>query len=236
LHEDQRLSAIDLNEKKSMNTHLHVIEAYANLYDYTKNPVVKERVENLLEIFTTHIINAKNKHFNLFFDEKWNLKSDKVSFGHDIEGSWLLLEAAEAIHSEKWIRKMKQIALEMAEATLEGVDLDGGLKYEYFPGFHEDGEKEWWTIAEAVIGFYNAWELSENPVYLEKSKGMWEYLKQYFIDKKRGEWFYRIDKDHNPVPGYLKVSLWKCPYHNSRMCMEMMRRLDKSSFKTRNEG
>jgi len=232
LHEDQRLSAIDMNEKKSMNTHLHVIEAYANLYDYTKNPIVKERVENLLEIFSSHIINSETNHFNLFFDEKWNLKSDKVSFGHDIEGSWLLLEAAHAIHSEKWIKRMKTHAVEMAEASLQGIDADGGLKYEFFPGIHEDGEKEWWTLAEAVIGFYNAWEISGNKPFLQKSIGMWDYLKKYFIDERKGEWYYRIDKNHLPVGSYPKVSLWKCPYHNSRMCMEMIRRIDKSSFKT----
>ncbi len=235
LHEDQRLSSIDLNEKKSMNTHLHVIEAYANLYDYTQNPVVKERVENLLEIFSKHIIHSETSHFNLFFDEKWNVKSDKVSYGHDIEGSWLLLEAAEAIKSEKWIHKMKIHALKMAQASFDGIDGDGGLKYDYEPGQQDEGEKEWWTLAEAVIGFYNAWELSGNPIYMEKSLGMWDYLKKHFIDRKKGEWFYRIDKNQIPVSSYSKISLWKCPYHNSRMCMEMIRRIDKSSFKTLNE-
>jgi mannobiose 2-epimerase len=235
LHEDQRLSAIDMNEKKSMNTHLHIIEAYANLYSYTQNPIVKERVENLLEIFSTYIINSKTKHFNLFFDENWNVKSNKVSYGHDIEGSWLLLEAAEAIQSEIWIKKMKIHSVEMAQASLEGIDSDGGLKYEFVPGSRDEGEKEWWTIAEAVIGFYNAYQLSGNTIYFEKSIAMWEYLQKYFIDGKNGEWFYRIDRNHLPVPSYSKVSLWKCPYHNSRMCMEMIRRIDKSSFKTLNQ-
>ena len=235
LHKDQRLSDINLNEKKSMNTHLHVIEAYSNLYDYTQNPILKERVENLLKIFSSHIINSETSHFNLFFDEKWKVKSDKVSYGHDIEGSWLLLEAAEVLKSKEWIRKMKSLALKMAKASLEGIDSDGGLKYEYTPGHRDEGEKEWWTLAEAVIGFYNAWELSGTSIYLEKSLGMWDYLKKHFIDHKQGEWFYRIDKNYMPVPSYSKVSLWKCPYHNSRMCMEMIRRIDKSSFKTLNE-
>jgi cellobiose epimerase len=225
LHEDQRLSAIDLNEKKSMNTHLHVIEAYANLYEYTGNPLLKERVENLLHLFSTNIINRETHHFNLFFDEKWNVKSNKVSFGHDIEGSWLLLEAAETIRSEKWISNMKTHAIEMAQASLDGIDTDGGLKYEYIPGSQDEGEKEWWTLAEAVVGFFNAYQLTANSVYLEKSLGMWDYLKKYFIDTKRGEWYYRIDREHLPVSSYAKISLWKCPYHNSRMCMEMIRRL-----------
>jgi mannobiose 2-epimerase len=229
LHQDQRLSAIDLNEKKSMNTHLHVIEAYANLYKYTLNPVLKERVENLLQLFSTNIINSNTHHFNLFFDEQWNVKSNKVSFGHDIEGSWLLLEAAEAIKSEKWIKKMKIHSIEMAQAALDGIDADGGLKYEYVPGSSDKGEKEWWTIAEAVVGFFNAYQLSGNSIYLEKSLGMWDYLRKYFIDDKNGEWFYRIDKNHTPVPSYAKVSLWKCPYHNSRMCMEMIRRIEVNS-------
>jgi mannobiose 2-epimerase len=226
LHEDQRLSAIDMNEKKSMNTHLHVIEAYANLYRHTLNPIVKERVENLLHLFSTHIINSKTNHFNLFFDEQWNVKSNKVSFGHDIEGSWLLLEAAQAIQSGEWIDKMKAHSIAMAQASLDGIDTDGGLKYEFSPGSADEGEKEWWTMAEAVVGFFNAYELNGNSVFLEKSLGMWEYLQKYFIDSKNGEWFYRIDRNHMPVPSYAKVSLWKCPYHNSRMCLEMIRRID----------
>ena len=225
LHEDQRLSVIDLNEKKSMNTHLHVIEAYTNLYKYTANPALKERVENLLHLFSTYIINPESHHFNLFFDEKWNVKGNKVSFGHDIEGSWLLLEAAEAIESQQWIKKMKVHSVEMAQASLDGIDTDGGLKYEYVPGRPDDGEKEWWTLAEAVVGFFNAYQLTDNLIYLEKSLGMWDYIKKHFIDYKRGEWYYRLDREHRPVPSYSKVSLWKCPYHNSRMCMEMIRRI-----------
>jgi cellobiose epimerase len=229
LHEDQRLSDIDMNEKKSMNTHLHVVEAYTSLYKYTLNPVLKERIENLLYLFSTHIINADTHHFDLFFDEQWNVKSNKVSFGHDIEGSWLLLEAAESIQSGKWINKMKVHSIEMAQASLDGIDTDGGLKYENVPGIRDEGEKEWWTLAEAVVGFFNAYQLTGNPIYLEKSLGMWDYLKKYFIDNKNGEWFYRIDREHMPVPSYAKVSLWKCPYHNSRMCMEMIRRIRENS-------
>jgi cellobiose epimerase len=229
LHKDQRLSAIDLNEKKSMNTHLHIIEAYSSLFKYTLNPRIKERVENLLNLFSTHIINADTHHFNLFFDEEWNVKSNKVSFGHDIEGSWLLLEAAESIGNAEWIKKMKINSVEMAQAVLDGIDKDGGLKYEFNPGKDDDGEKEWWTMAEAVIGFFNAFQLTGNSIYLEKTLGMWDYLKKYFIDPKNGEWFYRIDKNHNPVSSYSKISLWKCPYHNSRMCMEMIRRIKEYS-------
>lgn len=225
LHEDQRLSAIDMNERKSMNTHLHVIEAYANLYRLTGMPEVKQRVENLLGIFDRYIIHAETRHFNLFFDEQWIGKSQKVSYGHDIEGSWLLLESAESIDSAEWISRMKTASVEMARASLDGIDTDGGLRYEMVPGEPDNGEKEWWTMAEAVVGFYNAYQLSGDPVFLRQSARMWDYLKKYFIDHGRGEWYYRIDKNHRPVNSYPKVSQWKCPYHNARMCLEMIRRL-----------
>ncbi len=225
LHEDQRLSAIDMNERKSMNTHLHVIEAYANLFRLTGNQQVKQRVENLLGLFDRFIIHSKTRHFNLFFDESWNVRSQKVSYGHDIEGSWLLLESAESIDSPEWISRMKTISVEMAGASLEGIDNDGGLRYEMVPGEPDNGEKEWWTMAEAVVGFYNAYQLSGDKIFLRQAAGMWNFLKTFVIDHERGEWYYRIDRNHRPDDSYPKVSQWKCPYHNARMCLEMIRRL-----------
>jgi cellobiose epimerase len=226
IHADQRLSAIDMNEKKSMNTHLHVIEAYTNLYRVTGDDALKARVENLLDIFTRYIIHPINFNFQLFFDERWIPQSKKISFGHDIEGSWLLLETAEAIGSEQWTEKTGSIALKMAGVSRKGIDADGGLLYEKVPGEEPGKDKEWWTLAEAVVGFYNAWQLSGDNEYLNASEKMWKCIKANFIDRKYGEWFYRVDANHRPVESYNKVSLWKCPYHNARMCLEMMRRID----------
>jgi cellobiose epimerase len=231
VHDDQRLSAIDMNEKKSMNTHLHVIEAYANLYRATGNAELKERIENLLNIFIKYIIHPSSYNFQLFFDERWNPQSKKISFGHDIEGSWLLLETAEAIGSQHWIEKTRTIAVNMARVSRNGIDSDGGLLYEFVPGEKTAKDKEWWTLAEAVVGFFNAWQLSGEDEFFNNAEKMWEFIQSHFIDRKNGEWFYRVDGRHAPVESYNKISLWKCPYHNARMCLEMIGRIDKELAK-----
>ncbi|MEO7216422.1 AGE family epimerase/isomerase [Mucilaginibacter sp.] len=223
---DLRLSAKDANEKKSMNTHLHVLEAYTTLYTIWPNKGLKQQIETLLHNFIDHIIDSKTHHLVLFFDEEWSAKSDTVSYGHDIEATWLLLEAAEAIHHEKLIAKIKAICISVSEATLEGLDKDGGLWYEYEPSSdHLIKEKHWWPQAEAMVGFYNTYQLTGDEKWLKLSINSWEFVKQHILDKKNGEWFWGIYADSSVMTTEDKAGLWKCPYHNSRACLEVMRRI-----------
>ncbi|WP_295127561.1 AGE family epimerase/isomerase [uncultured Chitinophaga sp.] len=225
--DDLRLSARDANEKKTMNTHLHVIEAYANLYKVLPLPQVKERIEDLLEVFDQHIIDPSTHHLVLFFDENWAVKSPLVSYGHDIEAAWLLQEAAEIIGEEKWITKMKEWAIKIADAAGEGLDDDDGLWYEYDPGAdHLVKEKHSWPQAEAMIGFVNAWQVSGKEKYYKASYASWEFVKEYIRDNKQGEWFWGVNDDYSPMAGQDKAGFWKCPYHNSRACIEIIRRLN----------
>ncbi len=223
---DLRLSDKDMNEKKTMNTHLHVLEAYSNLYKIYKNDFLKAKILNLLDIFNGKIINLNDKHFDLFFNEDWIRKSDIISFGHDIEGSWLLYEAAEVVGSEKYIEKQKQIAVEMAYEVAKAVNKDGGLEHDKERNGHSDGEFEWWAQAESVVGFVNAYQLSGDIKFLKAAVNMKGFIENYFIDKKFGEWFYRIDGNYQPILHYDKVGFWKCPYHNARMCIELIKRLE----------
>jgi mannobiose 2-epimerase len=222
---DLRLSTKDMNEKKTMNTHLHVLEAYTNLYKVFKNDALKSKIVNLLHIFNERIINFNDKHFDLFFDEGWVRKSDIISFGHDIEGSWLLYEAAEVVGPEKYIEKQKQIAIEMAGEVVKAINKDGGLEHDKERNGHGDGEFEWWAQAESIVGFVNAYQLSGDIKFLKAAVNMKGFIENYFIDKKFGEWYYRIDGNYQPILSYDKVGFWKCPYHNARMCIELIKRL-----------
>lgn len=221
--EDVRLSSKDRNDPKSMNTHLHVLEAYANLYSVWPNDELKHSIEKLLRVFLERIIDAKTSHLHLFFDRQWKPTAKIISFGHDIEASWLLLEAAEAIQNESLIHEVKQIAIKMAEATLRNLQDDGSL-------FHEkdvetgyiDKHREWWVTAEAMVGFLNAYKITGNNAYLQASLNSWKYAKIHLIDKEEGEWFWAIQDDGSIDKN--KVGFWKCPYHNARACMEIMRR------------
>lgn len=224
---DLRLSSKDANEKKTMNTHLHIIEAYANLYTIQSSPALKNKITGLLQLFDKYFIDHTTFHLRLFFDEAWNERPGVISYGHDIEAAWLLLQCAEIIRDETWIKTYKQHAVKIADAVVEGLDEDGGLWYEYEPE-HQIliKEKHWWPQAEAMIGFFNAYQISGDENYLQYSLNSWQFIKQYMLDKKNGEWFWGIREDHSIMPNEDKAGLWKCPYHNARACLEIMNRID----------
>jgi mannobiose 2-epimerase len=226
--DDQRLSEKDSNEKKTMNTHLHVIEAYANLYSVSQEARLAEQIKNLLDVFEKYIINPATFHLHLFMDEKWNVKSSLISFGHDIEAAWLLLQCAEIIGSNFYIKKYKKLSIKMTEAVAEGLNTDDGLLYEYEPASdHSIKEKHSWPQAEAMIGFMNAYQLSGNEKYLEHSLNSWEFIKGSIKDKINGEWFWGVNENNEIMQKKEKAGFWKCPYHNTRACLEIIDRIGK---------
>ncbi|SHM42875.1 AGE family epimerase/isomerase [Mucilaginibacter sp. OK098] len=225
--DDLRLSTKDANEKKTMNTHLHVLEGYTNLFRIWPDKALGEHISSLLNNFFDHFIDKETGHLVLFFDEDWNRKGDLVSYGHDIEATWLLLEAAEVIRDEESIKKIKEITIAMADATIAGIDTDGGLWYEYEPGENYlVKEKHWWVQAEAMVGFFNAWQISNDEKYLDIALKNWEFIKDKILDKQNGEWFWGIDENGHAMQNEDKAGLWKCPYHNSRACLDTIIRLE----------
>jgi len=229
---DLRLSAKDANEKKTMNTHLHVLEAYTNLYRVWPDKALWSQIVELLYNFSDHFIDTKTGHLNLFFNKDWNKRSTLVSYGHDIEATWLLLDAAEVIGDKKLIAKFKELAVTISDATREGLDTDGGLWYEFEPAKnHLVKEKHWWPQAEAMVGFFNTWQITGDEKYLDLSISNWGFVKDKILDKKNGEWFWGIDEHGQPMQGEDKAGLWKCPYHNTRACIELITRINKHQSK-----
>lgn len=224
---DMRLSAKEANWPKSMNTHLHLLEPYTNLYRQWQNPILAKSIKRLIRIFLDKIIDRKTAHFNLLFDYDWSVKTNIVSYGHDIEGSWLLYEAAEEMNDEALIEEVGKMAMRMVNVTLqEGLDADGSVFNEK-EGAHLDTDKHWWPQAEAMVGFVNAWQISGDRRYLNAAERVWNFIDLHLIDHVSGEWFWRVDTDGLPYPEEEKVGFWKCPYHNTRALIEVCMRLKK---------
>jgi cellobiose epimerase len=223
---EARLSEKDLNEKKSMNNHLHVLEAFTNLHRVWPDARVAKRLRELCILFLTWILDSRTKHLHHFFDERWSVRSDTYTFGHDIEASWLLCEAAEELQDQELIRRVRPLAVQIAEAAFnEGLGVDGALCYEGKAGQIIDAGHECWPQAEAVIGFLNAFQISGDGKFLAAAVRVWDYTQSRLVDRKHGEWFWRINPDGRLHPGLPKVSEWKGPYHVTRSCLETMHRL-----------
>ena len=223
--DDMRLSAKDINSRKSMNTLLHLMEAYTALLRIWPDEELKAKQRGLIEIFLQHIVDPQTWHFKLFFDEGWHSLSDHISPGHDIEGSWLLVEAAEMSGDEDLLARTRAAAVLMAEAVTAYVTDDGSIVYEATPRGIESYDKHWWAQAEGLVGFSNAAQLSGRADFAQIAARLWNLIETHFIDRTYGDWFKVLDQNYRPLAQYPKVGPWECPYHHARACFEMLARL-----------
>jgi mannobiose 2-epimerase len=239
--EDLRLSEKDANEQKTMNTHLHVLEAYTNLYRGWPDELLRQRILDLLTVFDRYIIDKTSGHLGLFFNQDWAPRSTLVSYGHDIEAAWLLAEAAEVVNDSSWIARTHALALQLANAAAEGLDTRGGFDSRGGPDsrgglwYEKEAdrlirEKHWWPQAEAMVGFLHAWQISGEEIWWQRSVETWNFVRQYIRapampSSVGNEWHWGVLADDSPMPGQDKAGFWKCPYHNSRACLEIIRRL-----------
>ena len=223
--EDMRLSDKDENLCKTTNTHLHIMEAYMNLYRVWKDERLRNQLRNLICLFRDRIVDPETGHLKLFFDDEWNTQNNLVSYGHDIETSWLLHEAAMVLGDEDLLAQIEKYALLLALAADEGLNKDGSMNYEMsMTDFHLVTDRHWWVQAENVVGHVNLYQHFGNEEALQRATEGWAYIKQHLIDNRDGEWFWSVSEQGVPNRLDDKVGLWKCPYHNSRMCMEILER------------
>lgn len=257
---DMRLSELDANYPKSQNTHLHIIEPYTNLYRCLKEmqattscdyvPVlgsvlpidvsvpietvmgVEASLRNLIDIFTDYILNPETHHLDLFFEMDWTRGAGHLeSYGHDIECSWLMHEAALVLGDQKVLRKVEQVVREVAKASEKGLRPDGSMIHEAnLDTGHTDDDLHWWVQAENVVGWFNIYQYFGDEDALDKAVCCWEYIKTQLIDYENGEWFWSRHSDGTLNTVDDKAGFWKCPYHNGRMCLEMIERTDSDTL------
>jgi cellobiose epimerase len=211
-------------DEKTMNTHLHIMEAYTNLYRVWPDKRVADRLKDLVEIFLDKIVDAKTSHLICFMDKNWNRTSSMDSYGHDIESSWLLVEAAGLLKDTALLARVKKTSIKIANAASEGLKPDGSLVYEKdnLTG-RINTERSWWAQAETIVGYLNAYEITGNEKYLDNSINCWNYTKNHLVDNKSGGWFSSVSEKGITGLGD-KGGFWVCPYHNGRMCMEVIER------------
>lgn len=227
--QDVRISEKDLNENKTFNTHLHLLEPFTTLYKASNDMRVREALKNITALMFERFYNPATGHFHLFFDDDWNVKGDLVSYGHDIEASWLLWEALQAIgDNELTDRYVHQVVHIVEVSALESIDADGGQFYEGNSKGVVDTDKHWWPQAEAVVSFINAWQITNDEKFHDYAFSSWQFIEQYLIDRKLGEWHWKVDRQGKPDTSQVRAGFWKCPYHNSRACFEIIRRLEKN--------
>lgn len=223
---NEKLSENGVLAEKTMNTLLHVLEAYTELYRVSKDETVKERLKWIMDVFADKVYNPQLKRQEVFFDKNYNSIIDLHSYGHDIETAWLMDRTLEVVNDESYTKKISPITKTLTE-NIYNVAFDGrSLSNECDKGV-VDTNRVWWVQAETVIGFLNGYEKDPTKIqYKEAAEATWQFIKDYVIDKRPGsEWFWLVRQDGTPVEGEPIVEPWKCPYHNGRMCMEVMRRL-----------
>ena len=245
--EDMRLSDKDENTSKTMNTHLHILEPYANLYRVWKNERLERQLRNMLDLFIGKILNKKTYHLDLFFDNCWHTDGNIISYGHDIEASWLIHEAALVLGDEALLKRIEPVITNIARAADEGLNPDGSMIYEAAPPILPIGEElaeddqrqslpskgrlegldrelHWWVQAENVVGHVNLYQHFGDEKALDTAMKCWQFIKDKIIDHANGEWHWSLMPDGTVNRRDDKAGFWKCPYHNGRMCMEIIER------------
>ena len=222
---DMRLSDKDENGSRTMNTHLHILEPYTNLYRVWRTPELAERIANLINIFLTRLLNPQTNHLDLFFDDRWQGRRNIQSFGHDIEAVWLLHEAALELNDPNVLLRVEHAIKAIAKAADEGLQTDGSMVYERWTDTGKvDSQRQWWVMCECVIGHIDLYQQFGDTAALGIACHCWQYTRKHIVDHEQGEWFWGCDENARPNLVDDKAGFWKCPYHNARMCLEVMER------------
>jgi len=220
---NEKLSENGVIAARTMNTLLHVFEAYTELYRVDRKQEIADQMEWILDVFADKIYNPKERRLEVFFDLNYNSLINLNSYGHDIEASWLVDRGVEILGNPAYEKKITPITKELA-AHIHEVAMDESSLYNECEDGHVDTKKVWWVQAEAILGFLNGYRQDPSKKeYLDSTTKIWNFTKAYMIDHREGsEWFNELYKDGTPIKTKEIVGPWKCPYHNGRMCFEII--------------
>lgn len=241
---NEKLSENGVLAERTMNTLLHVMEAYTELYRVDGDARVRERLCEAVDLFIEKIYHPETQSCEVFFDREYHSLIDLESYGHNIEAAWLLARAGEALKDEEYAERIAPVSAGLARTACAHArgGSGRGMNNER-EGERVDTQKIWWVQAEAVVGFYDAYQNqayqnqahqnkarqngSGGMEYLEASRAIWDFIRESMVDRRSGEWFEAVNADGSIDSARGLAHAWKCPYHNGRMCMEMIRRLER---------
>lgn len=227
--DNDKLSENGVMASRTMNTLLHVFEAYTELYRVDRNEKVADKIRWMMDLFAEKVYNPALHRQEVFFDDEWHSIIDLHSYGHDIETAWLVDRGIEVLGDEVYERKLSPITQDLTAQIYRAAFDGSSLANECERGVVNDW-RVWWVQAETVVGFLNGYEKTGREAYLEAALNVWAYIKEHLIDKRDGyaagrEWYWRVGTDGAPDETQPIAEPWKCPYHNGRMCFEVIRRL-----------
>lgn len=222
--ENEKLSENGILAQKTMNTLLHVFEAYTEFYRVTKNQEVGEKLKEILDCLADSVYHPQKHRLEVFFDRNLHSLIDLHSYGHDIEAAWLMERGLEVLQDEENQKKLTPIIRALEEEVYQRAYRNHSLLNECKNGIDKTN-RIWWVQAEAMVGFLNAYQKTKDSRYQNAVVELWKFIKEFVIDKRPGsEWFWEVDETGIPNRSKPIVESWKCPYHNGRMCMEVIRR------------
>lgn len=223
---NEKLSENGVMAGRTMNTLLHVFEGYAGLYQAAHDPQAAQAMGRILDIYRGKVYNPRLRRQEVFFDKAYNSLIDLTSYGHDIESSWLMDWGAALLEDEAAKQAVFRIDSDLADNILKTALMEDGSVVNECERGVVDAHRVWWVQAEAVLGFVNAWgKHPERTEYRDGAARVWHYIQDKVADRRPGgEWFWRLNADGTPDREKPIVEPWKCPYHNGRMCLELIRR------------
>ncbi len=222
---NDKLSENGVMASRTMNTLLHVMEAYTELYRVSGDSRVSRRLEWILGEIADRVYCPERRRLEVFFDLSMNSLIDLHSYGHDIEAAWLVDRACDVLDNAEVTQKMRPITAVLEDEIISAAYENESLNNECCCG-EVDKWRVWWVQCEAIIGFFNAWQKRpDRDDFLGAAQSIWNFTKKYVSDDRDGgEWHYQVDVSGTPDMGKDVAGEWKCPYHNGRMCIEIMRR------------
>ena len=214
---DNKLKEYDIEASKTMRTHLHILEAYTNLYRVWPNEILRKKISMILDLFTDKIVDRETGHLNLFFDEKWNKIESHTSNGFDIQTSWIILDAAFSIKDIDKINKVRMISQNLSKVALEGIEIDGSMV-----NCPHNKNRDWWVQAETVVGGLWMWKYLNIKTGADIATNCWNYISTNLVDDENGEWYWSAGEDGKVIKDKDKVNFWKSAYYNARMCLAVL--------------